>query len=647
MSCTTEQYQAKAKDTIMEWNTGKKVSENLMGTKWKLDLGENQCYPSENFDEYKKVRKMNLLTILSDRILISNLSFGLDSKNNKPVDPPKVDEPIMSASEMVEESYVHLKKVDSDIDSSENQYSKDEYGGKELHVNLHASWIAERHTGMNSTSSARVEFLVDPTEKDDKRYKGTKLYSTSGPRKANQAIKGIQMRMKLNFFLDSFQPKNNITYWVRLTENNTCSINKKMYSEMAVATKCMKYGAGKFSDNIMRIYNNLLMSIVVSKNRLNPEYWTGSKDSDNGCWERSPDNLKICKRANTDKGTQEDKNKCLSFFNCELDNKYGKNMVSDSIRREPEGGVSCKPKDPEGKTFETKCLLYSIDKLEKSLDNSVKQLGNYNYYPQHKNPNNVNISEFGAECNADVIEKIEQICRNKNIGISYRWEPSNCDPSRKEYDIRACTAECSQDNCKSPVLAKEPNLGSYMCNLNDLDKIEEECVKIQNQVLKNPSYRTLFTNKYVEENFRISGYYPENYPYTGCNEAVMEEYLIYIRYELMDKVRVTNNRINELIKQGAIDNEEYSKKRLTSISNFEANLKTVHRQLMLKKKETANFLKGIGQVNNTYNRVKESIRDYNELLKNSKSKKHLDYKIYIFVSFLVLNLLLFFVFFRK
>ena len=115
----------------------------------------------------------------------------------------------------------------------------------------------------------------------------------------------------------------------------------------------------------------------------------------------------------------------------------------------------------------------------------------------------------------------------------------------------------------------------------------------------------------------------------------------------MDKVRVTNNRINELIKQGAIDNEEYSKKRLTSISNFEANLKTVHRQLMLKKKETANFLKGIGQVNNTYNRVKESIRDYNELLKNSKSKKHLDYKIYIFVSFLVLNLLLFFVFFRK
>jgi hypothetical protein len=628
MSCTVKQYEANSKKTSMKWQTNKKPSENLIGTKWKLDLGENQCYTSEELEEYERIRNTNLLTILSDRILLTKLTDGLDSEKLK----KKSDERLLSDSEMYGD-YVHLQ-----IKKDEEKI-RDAPGSNELSIKLDGAWINERSKEFNGPiSSSRVDFFIDPTVEFDSRYINTKVYSSKGPRKIDEPLKGIQLKMSLNFTLDNL--KNLDTYWIRIFEKSSCSIDDSLYSETAIASKCIKYEAGNFNEQVKLLYNNLLMTSAISNNYLDEEFWKGD------CWHRSPENLEICKKAALADATQEQKKKCLEFMNCELKPKYGLDKMLELSISANKGKNQCKAEKGSNQKLDTVCTLYDNDLLRPAMNRTIKQLNSYKPYPQHIDLYD-NISEFGKECNGKTIEKIESMCRNKNIGISYRWEPSYCDPSRPEYNKDLCVAECDKDNCKSPVLAKEPDLSSYTCKLVDLDKLEQECILTQEKVIKNPSYKSLFGADFVEKNFIMVGYDKDNYPYTGCNESAIEEYLIYIRFKLMSKVRATTNKINNIIKEDAKNREEYSKKRSDALNMFNRELKSHHKSLINGKKQNLGFIKEIGRLNNTYNRMKASIKDYNERLDNSIPKKRRDYKLFIFVSFLILNLLLFAIFFRK
>ena len=118
---------------------------------------------------------------------------------------------------------------------------------------------------------------------------------------------------------------------------------------------------------------------------------------------------------------------------------------------------------------------------------------------------------------------------------------------------------------------------------------------------------------------------------------------------LEENILNIKNQIDEAdkLKEDAKNREEYSKKREDALNMFNRELKSHHKSLINGKKQNLGFIKEIGRLNNTYNRMKASIKDYNERLDNSIPKKRRDYKLFIFVSFLILNLLLFAIFFRK
>ena len=60
--------------------------------------------------------------------------------------------------------------------------------------------------------------------------------------------------------------------------------------------------------------------------------------------------------------------------------------------------------------------------LKNTIENIKISIELYRSYLQQINPyNNLEISEFGQTCDVDIINQIENVCFDKNIGISYRF----------------------------------------------------------------------------------------------------------------------------------------------------------------------------------------------------------------------------------
>ena len=95
--CYDKKLSSTSVEALMKWNMTVAPSENLLGTMWKLDSNGNGCYQNETNMEYLKIYKYNFLTILADRILITNLGNKDKMKDEA------------SSDTTTDESYIHLK----------------------------------------------------------------------------------------------------------------------------------------------------------------------------------------------------------------------------------------------------------------------------------------------------------------------------------------------------------------------------------------------------------------------------------------------------------------------------------------------------------------------------------------------------------
>ena len=328
---------------------------------------------------------------------------------------------------------------------------------------------------------------------------------------------------------------------------------------------------------------------------------------------------------------QREKNEqCAAALNCTWDSNFEQSMGDQNSNTCPSAG--------------TKCLLSDSSLTENTIANIENSLGMYYSYPQHRNPYTDLVSEFGEECDANTINAIENVCIDKNIGISYRFEPVSCTPGHPQFNLNTCNSNCSGNSCSSPVLVTEPDLSAFKCSLDGLDQLENYCKEMNDNVVNDPNLENL---GFTPEQLQLPSYNTSNYPYTGCNQALVEQHMIYIRSLLMDKLYEINTQINDIIQGDAERLREYAQSKLVNMNLLNQNIYETTGEINRINTNVLRVAERIGRIDNEYNRIRNNIVSFNDSLDLRFERKKRDFIYLIFFSFVIVNILFFMIFFRK
>ena len=603
---------------INSWDASKSAFENLLNTTWTFDPLVYENVPQylglkSNFN-YERYNKLQLL---SDKVLFSNLSTGF--KDTGP-----------SAGRNCSPGYIQLKYLNTDgnINFLENSGSNSSMFKARLIVDT---------DDVPNESNLWIKVTADPILSEDSVYESIpdEVVKKSTIRTSNsQPPQGLKLKLEINFEIKSCgsvteRLKTNrykISYWSRMMIRNMCEIDNSLLSNHAVLAKCLKYKSGIYNNNIKNIYNNLIVTAAKSKNIIRTDNFNG-----HSCSDRNSTTLRECN--NTDADSVDEMNKrCARSLNCEWDSTFSNSMGSSDSSTCPSQG--------------NKCLLSDLQTTKNLVDRIEQSMGLYYSYSQHRNPyNSAEISEFGADCDADIINQIENVCFDKNIGISFRFEPVSCTPGHPQFNPNTCKSNCySNGKCTTPVLVSEPDLSAFKCTLEGIDQLENYCKKINDSIVDNPNYYNL---GFTQAQIQLPGYNPDNYPYTGCNESMVESHLLYIRSLIMGELEQINNNINSIIENNAQVLNDYSRRRSERMGILKLNITQTQSEIVRINENVLATMKRIGTVNNDYNRVKANIIDFNNSLDLRFEKKKLEFKVVVFFSILVINILIILIFFRK
>lgn len=603
---------------INSWDNTKSAFENLLGTVWTFDP-----LVYENNTSYRNLRKnfnydrYNKLQILSNKVLISNLHTGF--RDTGPASA------VSCSPGYINLDYTLINDNASFLDNSSTdpQMFKIVLRGNTEDV------------PPASSNQLWIKITVDPILSDDVIYSSipdSVSDKATIRRSSSQPIQGRRLKLELNFNIENCSPvfnrletrRQKISYWTRVQIRNMCSIDNSLLSNHAVLAKCLKYKAGNFSNNIKNIYNNLIVTGAKSKNIIRSDTFDGQ-----ACSSRNTAALSDCN--NVDPSQTDVKNEnCARSLNCEWDTSFQRSMGED--------GSTCPGQG-------TKCLLNDSDTTQNIVDNIENSIGLYYRYQPHRNPYSQEISSFGSDCDTNTITEIESVCFDKNIGISFRFEPVSCTPGHPQFNQATCKSNCGSDSkCTTPVLVSEPDLSAFSCTLDGLDQLENYCKDINESIINNPNYLNL---GFTEEQIRLPGYNPTNYPYTGCNEAAVESHLLYIRSLIMTKIEEVNNRINNIIENDAQALNQYSKRRLDRMTKLRDEMEATQNQILALNQDVLTTMQRIGTVNNDYNNIKNNIHDFNNNLDIRFEKKTREFKAVVFFTILIVNILIILIFFRK
>jgi hypothetical protein len=611
---------------INSWLSAKSVFDNLVNTVWRLDTDIYKLeQPSKYMEQFQKnsFKRYNKLQILSDKIILSNLSTGFRDTSQAP-------------SNECSPGFIQLKYRINESDDTTVFKNND---SNTFEVELIKD---TEDTPVSEGSDLTLKVTIDPISISNTAYehlnqdiKNKKNIRTN---RLNR-IKGLSLILELNFDIrdceDSSTGINRLppirdgssidrkTYWERVVIRNFCTINNAELNDTAIKSKCLKYKAGNYSDNIKDIYNNLIVTGARAKNLIRNDVFDGS------CQDRKSVDLNKCLSDNQET-LNSDFQECAASLNCAWDGNF-QNSVGGIDSTCPSNG--------------TQCLLKSEQTTQTIVDNIEKNIAFHELYTMHQNPYSGEYSEFSDECDAEIINNIESVCKDKNIGISYRFDPISCTPGHPEYNPQTCKPVCNnKDECKSPVLIYEPDLSAFTCSLDGLDKLEKYCKKINDSIINNQNYTNLGL---TQEQLQIPGYDPSNYPYTGCNEAVVESHLMYIRSLLMNEIRIINNEINEIIRDDAEFMNRYTESRKERVRKMRSDIVRIHGEIKERYNNVLNVMEDIGRVNNDYNRVKEDVVNFNAELDTKFDKKKGEFKTTVIMSIIIINIILFLFFFGK
>jgi len=617
------------------WDGAKPAFDNLLGTIWTFDklVYDNESDYTKLKEDYN-YNRYNKLQILSDKVLISNLSTGFNNE-------------LSSGTSGCSPGFIQLKYAIRDnktnfLEGTENVRDK-------FRIQLESDT-----EDTPNKPNLWLEVTVDPVKSEDEIYK--KLDINNIRTSNTEPISGLYLKFEINFEIEdcgkgkvcSKVPKgkveetctesegatnrlgtsdNKISYWSRMHKKNMCNIDNTKLSEQAVLAKCLKYKSGNYSDNIKKIYNNLIVTAAKSKNLIRDDTFNGDT-----CIHRDEDAKNICNNNDSEKIDYVNET-CAKALNCEWDKTFQNSMGEDG-----EDASTC-----EGTG--TKCLLNETSTTQNLIANIENSLELYYEYGPHKNPYNNTLSEFGEDCNSDILTKIENVCFDKNIGISFRFEPVSCIPGHPQENQKTCISSCKEDDsCMSPVLVSEPDLSAFKCTLEGLDQLENYCKKINDEIIENPNYYNL---GFTKEQIQLTGYDENNYPYTGCNESSVESHLLYIRSLIMGKLEQINNNINKIIENDAKLTRDYSIGRNRRMEELRDNIKTTTNQILEENNNVLRTMEKIGTVNNDYNKVRGNIIDFNYNLDLRFDKKKIEFKVIVFFSILIVNILIILIFYRK
>ena len=617
---------------INSWDASQEAFNNLIGTVWTFDssvyynssTNHTGILDNPNFTRYNK------LQILSDKILISNLTSGFRDTNLGD-----------SAGGGCAAGYIELPYA---LDEDElTEFLSNENIQFKVKIKLNQDDTPQ--TDYDGGNIIWVEVTVDPLLEDESSYEAiTNTDPAKGTirRNENEPLKGLRVKLELNFGIEDCgitvnrlrstrQGTNTrVTYWERIFVRNLCDINNSLLSNHAVMAKCLKYKAGNYADNIKNLYHNLVTTALTSKGLIRSDLYY---DNNSRCPEWDEEALTNC--INDDpESINETSEECAAAVNCAWKGSVSRSMGVS-------GGNACPSTDGE-----KRCLLDLESTTRNTVDNVENSLGMYYAYQAHINPYNQEISEFGDYCDGNTINQIENVCRAKNIGISYRWEPISCDPSLPStYNRQTCRANCSRDgSCNSPVLVSEPDLSAFSCDLEGLNQLENYCKNIQESITGNVNYSNL---GFTTEQLQIPGYDPNMYPYTGCNESVVESHLMYIRSLLMGELQNINNRINSIIEDDAQALNDYANRKVERLGRLNTNIRATNSEIRSINNNVLATMTRIGQVNNAYNEIKANIIDFNNYLDVRFEKKKREFIGVGFISIFIINILIFLIFFRK
>jgi hypothetical protein len=661
---------------INSWDQTKSAFENLMGTTWSFnraiyELPEfSTIYSDRHFNRYNK------LQILSDKILISNLTYGF-----RDIYPSTKS---VSESNSCSPGYIELKYALNDTTNQTIFLENTENNGSRFKIQLLQN--TEDVPG-STTDTLYVEVNLDPLSNEDpyNRIESTNPAASNLRTDINQPLKGLDLKLTINFaiedcgeltveeqkerFFDRIRANYNslianlmiqrieergqldnvftrqgtvnrlasenanhrTTYWSRIKVKNLCQVPQSLLSDYAVNAKCLKYKAGNYSDNVENIYHNMVVTGAINNNLITDNNFNNQRCGTNGG--RGSVEKLACLNTNPEL-THEKNRECSQALNCEWDRNVQNSLLAGSDSDIPCPGQS------------DLCLLNSSESTKDSVVGSIRdKMLLYYEYQQHRNPYNNLLSEFGESCDANTLVKIEDVCRDKNIGINFRWEPVSCDPGHPEFNRETCTSNCGTDgSCNSPVLVSEPDLSAFRCDLEGLDQLEMYCKRINDSIINNPDYQQL---GYESSELQIPSYNISNYPYTGCNRAAVDQHLMYIRSIIMSRIAEINGQINEVIESGAANLEAYSKRRNERMTKLRENIETNLDQIINLNQNTLVVMERIGTVNNRYNDLRVNLIEFNSYLDGRLSKKKNEFIVLIFFSIIIINILFFIIFFRK
>ena len=623
---TSSDMAAQQKDKIVSsiWDSSKSAFENLLGSVWTHDTIVYDINMPNEYSKYisqKNFMNFNKLQILSDRVIISNLSTGFASED-------------IGESKSCADGYIffkyHTKKEGTKqvtnfkdggnrqdrfeviLDKSSDDVPGDADNQYEAPDNV-LSIIVDRPLEIeNAYITAKDKNSVNfSTEIKDFRNKNT------------EPLLGLRIRMSLDFQtkncgvgtvatnrlhtdIDNTE-KLYHTYWKKIFIRNACSDDNVNLTRYAVLAKCMKYGVGNYSNNIEDIYHSLVVSAAGTKNVFNKQQnYNGQQ-----CTKRNEAAYNAC--TSSDVVKKDENNKiCAKSLSCEWRGQPESSIVGN-------GDSTCPIREEDDK----KCFLSSDKKFQNTVD-SIKESISL-YHPYTKFVDHLGNSEyeegFGLDesCNKDIINKIENICKSKNIGISYKWSPNSCDPTHVNFDRGLCNAKCdSQDNCKAPTLIYEPDFSPFKCSLDGLNNLENHCKKIMNKIKNNPTYLNLGITK---EQLELPGYDETKTPFTTCNIAALDSHLIYIKSLLFNKYKNIQKEINDAILESAEKKKEYAKNKNKRLEEMSKDIIDTNDKIEELQNSVLNTFEKVGRVNNDFTKIKKDITLFRRNLDEKYEKK--------------------------
>ena len=154
---------------------------------------------------------------------------------------------------------------------------------------------------------------------------------------------------------------------------------------------------------------------------------------------------------------------------------------------------------------------------------------------------------------------------------------------------------------------------------------------INDDIINDQNYRNL---GFTENQIKLHGYNPDNYPYTGCNESSVESHLLYIRSLIMGKLEEVNNRINSIIENDAEALNAYSKRKLDRINLLKDDInRTQKNEILQINQNVLATMTRIGRVNNDYNTIKLNIVEFNNRLDLRFERKKENLRLWYFFDF--------------